>query len=150
MADEEVIHLLSLLYRLIAISLPFPLVKVPRLSLSTLVCQYWPTLRLRQGAAAYSSSKAAIIALTKELASELAPNIWVNAINPVLVHTPMLSELAPEGVDIEKLKEMMIESVPLKRIATPEDVAQAALYLASDDFVMLTGTCINFDGGRGI
>jgi 3-oxoacyl-[acyl-carrier protein] reductase len=107
-------------------------------------------VRPRQGSAAYSSSKAAVIALTKELALELAPNIRVNAVSPVLVDTPMLAGLAPEGADIKKVSEMMIESVPLKRIATSEDVARAALFLASDDSLMLTGTCINLDGGRGI
>jgi 3-oxoacyl-[acyl-carrier protein] reductase len=89
--------------------------------------------------------------LTKVLALEGAPhNIRVNAINPVLGDTPMLPGLLPEGVDIEKAKKALIDTIPLGRIVKPEDVAYAALYLASDESSMLTGSSIDVDGGRGI
>jgi len=108
-------------------------------------------LRPRPGGSAYATSKAAAILLTKELALEGAPNnIRVNAINPVAADTPMLPGLLPEGVDMNEAKKALVKTVPLGRLAKPEDVAYAALYLASDESSMLTGTCINVDGGRGI
>lgn len=108
-------------------------------------------LRPRPGSAAYASSKAAVINLTRILALEGAPHkIRVNAINPVAADTPMLPGLLPEGVDINEAKKALIDTVPLGRLAKPEDVAYAALYLASDESAMLTGTSIDVDGGRGI
>lgn len=108
-------------------------------------------LRPRPGHAAYATSKAAAIMLTKELALEGAPNnIRVNAINPVASDTPMFPGLLPEGADLNEAKKALISSIPLGRLLKPEDVAYAALYLASDESSMLTGTCINVDGGRGI
>jgi len=108
-------------------------------------------IRPRKGSSAYSSSKAAAIHLTKALALELASeSIRVNAINPVAVDTPMALQLIPEGVDVREAKKALIDTIPLRRMATPKDIACAALYLASDESAMLTGTCINVDGGRGI
>jgi len=95
--------------------------------------------------AAYMSSKGAANALTKALAIELAPyNIRVNCVNPILTDTPMLKLLSEEA------KKAFISIVPLGRIAKPEDVAHAALYLASEESAMLTGSSINVDGGFGI
>jgi 3-oxoacyl-[acyl-carrier protein] reductase len=95
--------------------------------------------------AAYMSSKGAANALTKASAIELAPyNIRVNCVNPILTDTPMLKLLSEEA------KEAFISIVPLGRIAKPEDVAYAALYLASEESAMLTGSSINVDGGFGI
>jgi 3-oxoacyl-[acyl-carrier protein] reductase len=51
---------------------------------------------------------------------------------------------------LEKAKKELIETIPMGRLITVEDVAYAALFLASDESAMLTGTCINVDGGRGI
>jgi len=108
-------------------------------------------LRPRPGNTAYATSKAAAIHLTKTLAAELASsNIRVNAINPVAGDTPMLPELLEEGVDMNKAKEGLIAGIPLGRLCKPEDVAYAAVYLASDESSLLTGSCINVDGGRGI
>lgn len=108
-------------------------------------------LRPRPGSSAYASSKAAVINLTRILALEGAPNkIRVNAINPVAADTPMLPGLLAEGVDMNEAKKALIDTVPLGRLAKPEDVAYAALYLASDESAMLTGTSIDVDGGRGI
>ncbi len=93
----------------------------------------------------YASSKGAVITLTKALALELAPhNIRVNCITPTMTETPMT-----EGFS-EKWKKVIMSNIPIGRIAKPEDVAYAALYLASDESLMLTGTSINVDGGRGI
>jgi len=108
-------------------------------------------IRPRPGSAAYATSKAAALMLTKVLALEGAPNhIRVNAINPVAADTPMLPGLLPEGVDQDKAKKALIDSIPLGRLVKPEDVAYAALYLASGESSMLTGSSIDVDGGRGV
>ena len=93
----------------------------------------------------YSSSKGAVIALTRTLALELAPyTIRVNCINPALTETPMIKVIP------EERKQALVNSIPLGRIVKPEDIAHAALYLASDESSMLTGSSLNVDGGRGI
>jgi 3-oxoacyl-[acyl-carrier protein] reductase len=108
-------------------------------------------VRPRKDSAAYGTTKGAVIVLTKELAVEGAPShIRVNAINPVLADTPMLPGLLPDGVDLDIAKKAMIETIPLGRIATVEDVAYAALFLASDESSLVTGSAIYVDGGRGI
>lgn len=107
-------------------------------------------VRPRPGNLAYASSKAAVIHLTKALALDLASSkIRVNCINPVAADTPMLEQFFPEGANVQEARESTEGTIPLGRLATPEDVAYAALYLASDESAMLTGTCINVDGGRG-
>jgi 3-oxoacyl-[acyl-carrier protein] reductase len=108
-------------------------------------------VRPRPGNVAYASSKAAAIHLTKALALDLAQyKIRVNCINPVAADTPMLEHFFPEGANVDQAKKSVKENIPLGRLATPEDVAYAALYLASDESTMLTGACIDVDGGRGI
>jgi 3-oxoacyl-[acyl-carrier protein] reductase len=103
-------------------------------------------VRPRPNTCAYSSSKGAVITLTKALALELAPsNIRVNCINPVGTVTPLLQE----STDEESMK-VMVSTIPLGRLAKPEEIAYAALYLASDESSMVTGTSIDIDGGRGI
>lgn len=103
-------------------------------------------VRPRSGASAYAASKGAANILAKALALELAPdNIRVNVINPVVTETPMLHS----GQNAGKY-DMLKSSVPLNRIAAAEDIAYAALYLASDEADMITGAAINVDGGRGI
>ena len=108
-------------------------------------------VRPRPGSLAYATSKAAVIHLTKALALELAPNhIRVNCISPVATDTPMLPKFIPEGVDIDGSKKSASDGIPLGRIAMPEDIAYAALYLASDEASWVTGVCLNVDGGYGI
>jgi len=108
-------------------------------------------IRPRKGQSAYASSKAAVIGLTKALALELAPHrIRANCICPAAVDTPLAPQMVPKGISVEEFNEAIIQTMPLGRIATPEDVGYAALYLASDESAMLTGSCINVDGGRGI
>jgi 3-oxoacyl-[acyl-carrier protein] reductase len=108
-------------------------------------------VRPRPGNIVYASSKAAVIHLTKALALDLAPyKIRVNCINPVAADTPMLNLFFPAGVNVDQARKATVDSIPLGRLTMPEDVAYAALYLASDESAMLTGACINVDGGRGI
>jgi 3-oxoacyl-[acyl-carrier protein] reductase len=107
--------------------------------------------RPRPGVQCYSASKGAVVALTKSLALELAPfGIRVVAIAPVATDTPMLPTfMGKERVDDEG-RARYVATIPLGRLNTPEDIARAALFLASDDAAMMTGTCVEVDGGRCI
>ncbi|MDP3011128.1 MAG: 3-oxoacyl-[acyl-carrier-protein] reductase [Candidatus Hydromicrobium sp.] len=97
------------------------------------------------GQSNYSSSKAGIIGLTKTLARELAGrNILVNAIAPGYIDTEMTKKLS------DKIKEKLMEQIPIGRLGSVDDVAKTALFLASDDSNYITGTVINLDGGMGI
>ena len=90
----------------------------------------------------YSAAKAALIGMTKALAKEVGPSgITVNAIAPGLIDTDMNSSLTDED------KGEIIDSTPLMRIGTPQDVANAALFLAGDGASFITGDVINVSGG---
>ena len=107
-------------------------------------------VRPLRGTNCYASSKAAVIHLSKAVALEVTQdNIRVNYINPGAVDTPMLPKFRPEGMDLNEFYAGAKASMPLGRIARPEDVAYAALYLASDEASLLTGTGIDVNGGRG-
>jgi 3-oxoacyl-[acyl-carrier protein] reductase len=107
-------------------------------------------IRPRPGLSAYAASKGAVIALTKALALELASfKIRVVSINPVATDTPMLPEFFGTADPVEARKRFTA-SVPLGRLNRPEDIAHAALYLASDEAYMVTGTAFEIDGGRDI
>ncbi len=92
----------------------------------------------------YSASKAAVIALTKSLAKELAGkgNITVNAISPAVIRTAILEGLAPSTV------EYMLSKIPLGRTGTIEEVAALIHYLASPEASFTTGQCYDISGGR--
>jgi 3-oxoacyl-[acyl-carrier protein] reductase len=110
-------------------------------------------IRARPGLNAYCASKGAAIMLTKALAIELAPyKIRVNAINPGPADTPMIGKfLVGDEAQIEEgMKKIFQDSVPLGTLIQPEDIAQGALYLASDLSKIVTGEVLNIDGGRGI
>jgi 3-oxoacyl-[acyl-carrier protein] reductase len=107
-------------------------------------------IRPRPNMSAYAASKGAVIALTKALALELAPfKIRVVSINPVATETPMLTSFFG-AADPEEARARFLATVPLGRLNKPEDIANAALYLASDDAYMVTGTAFEIDGGRDI
>ena len=92
----------------------------------------------------YSVSKAAVIAMTKQLAQELGhANIRVNALAPGLIKTKFSSALWSN----EDINNKILGSTPLGRIGTTDEVAAAALYLASDEAAFTTGTVITMDGG---
>jgi 3-oxoacyl-[acyl-carrier protein] reductase len=105
-------------------------------------------LRPRPGLSAYNATKGAVHILTKSLAVELAPDrIRVCAIAPVATDTPLLpSFLGPAAGQREKF----VATVPLGRLAQPQDIANAALYLASIDAEFVTGNIVEVDGGRTI
>jgi 3-oxoacyl-[acyl-carrier protein] reductase len=107
-------------------------------------------LRPRPGLSAYVASKAGVVGLVKALALELAPyKVRVNAICPGPADTPMLSKFA-FGANDEEATARFVASVPLGRLTTPEDIAGAALYLASGAASNITGIAFEVDGGRGI
>jgi 3-oxoacyl-[acyl-carrier protein] reductase len=105
-------------------------------------------LRPRPGLSAYNATKGAVHILTKSLAVELAPDrIRVCAIAPVATDTPLLpSFLGPAPGQREKF----IATVPLGRLAQAQDIANAALFLASSDAEFVTGNIVEVDGGRTI
>lgn len=106
-------------------------------------------VRPRPGLAWYNGSKGAAITLTKAMAVELAPEkIRVCALNPVAGETGMLHLFM--GEDTPEKREQFKSSVPLGRLSTPRDIANAALYLASDEAEFITGVCMEVDGGRCI
>ncbi len=105
-------------------------------------------LRPRPGAAWYNASKAAACSLTISMASELGEkNIRVNALCPVAAETPLFEEVVGGQITDED-RQRFISGIPLGRLATPADVAGAAVYLASDDAQFLTGVLLPIDGGR--
>ncbi len=112
-------------------------------------------VRPRPGLSAYSTAKAAAMMLTRALAIELAPfKIRANCINPGPAETPMLAKfMSDQALPKEKYEEgkkRFLDTVPLGRFIRVEDIAHAALYLASDEASLVTGVCLDVDGGRGI
>jgi 3-oxoacyl-[acyl-carrier protein] reductase len=106
-------------------------------------------VRPRPGLVWYNSTKGAVITASKSLAIELAPDrIRVNCINPVAGDTPLLGTFM--GSDTPENRARFIASIPLGRLSTPRDIANAALYLASDEAEFITGICLEVDGGRCI
>jgi 3-oxoacyl-[acyl-carrier protein] reductase len=105
--------------------------------------------RPRPGSQTYAASKGAVLTLTMALALEAAPHgVRVVAIAPVATHTPMLPTfMNKKEVDEEGLSRY-VATVPLGRLNLPHDVARAAVFLASDDAAMITGSCLEVDGGR--
>ena len=106
-------------------------------------------LRPRGGLVWYCGSKGAAVTLTKAMAQELAADqIRVNALCPVAGDTPLLPSFM--GGDTPELRAKFLASIPLGRFSTPRDVANAALYLASDEGGFITGVALEVDGGRCI
>ena len=104
----------------------------------------------RPGLAPYNSTKGALLTLSRTLALELAAeNIRVNGICPVAGETAMLPDFLGDG-DPEEALARFRATVPIGRLSTPTDVANAALFLASDEAEFLTGVMLEVDGGRCI
>ncbi|HEY0834721.1 MAG TPA: SDR family oxidoreductase [Azospirillum sp.] len=106
-------------------------------------------VRPRPGLSWYNGSKGAAITLTKAMAVELAPDrIRVCALNPVAGETAMLHLFM--GEDTPEKRAQFKATIPLGRLSTPKDIANAALFLCSDEAEFLTGVCMEVDGGRCI
>lgn len=104
-------------------------------------------LRPRPGLAWYNGSKGAVHLISRSMAVELAPDkIRVCVIAPVAGDTPLLATFM--GEDTPERRAAFIATVPLGRFSTPGDVANAALFLASDEAGFLTGNVVEVDGGR--
>ena len=107
-------------------------------------------IRPRPGLTWYNSSKGAVNLMTRSLAVELAPSrIRVNGIVPVMGATGLLEQFM--GVpDTPENRERFIATIPMGRLSEPRDIANAALYLASDEADFITGVILEVDGGRTI
>jgi NAD(P)-dependent dehydrogenase (short-subunit alcohol dehydrogenase family) len=102
------------------------------------------------GAAAYASSKAAIRNHTKTVAlycCQNGYNIRCNSIHPAAILTPMWDPMLGEGSEREKMMALIVKDVPMQKMGDVEDVANAALFLASDESKYITGTELTIDGG---
>jgi 3-oxoacyl-[acyl-carrier protein] reductase len=105
-------------------------------------------LKARADLAGYQASKGAAVMLTRALARELAPHrIRVNSVCPLAATTQMLGQFLGNAGDVEGAAEAMAATVPLGRLAEAQDVANAALFLASDEASFITGVNLPVDGG---
>lgn len=97
----------------------------------------------------YNASKGWMNNATKGMAVELAPQgVRVNALNPVAGETPLLKSFM--GEDTPEMRAKFLSTIPLGRFSTPEDMGNAACFLCSDEASMITGVCMEVDGGRCI
>jgi 3-oxoacyl-[acyl-carrier protein] reductase len=106
-------------------------------------------VRPRPGLTVYNSSKGAVIIMSKSMAAEFGPDkIRVNCVNPVFSPDTGLSAEFAGGSLSDEAKKRFLTTIPLGRFSTPLDVANACLYLASDEAAMVSGVCIEVDGAR--
>jgi 3-oxoacyl-[acyl-carrier protein] reductase len=97
----------------------------------------------------YNASKGWVITATRANAVELAPfGIRVNALNPVAGETPLLKSFM--GEDTPEMRAKFLSTIPIGRFSQPEDLGNAACFLCSDEASMITGVCMEVDGGRCI
>ena len=107
-------------------------------------------IRPRPGLTWYNASKGAVNLMSRSMAVELAPDkIRVNCVAPVIGETGLLSEFMG-GQDTPEIRAKFIATIPLGRMSRPDDVANACLYLASDEASLVTGVVLEVDGGRTI
>ena len=107
-------------------------------------------VRPRPGLTWYNASKGAVVTMTRSMAVELAPDgIRVNALNPVAGETPLLAEFMGGSVTAE-MRDKFVATIPLGRLSQPADIANAAVFLCSEEASMITGVCLEVDGGRCI
>ncbi|TMG79716.1 MAG: SDR family oxidoreductase, partial [Betaproteobacteria bacterium] len=106
-------------------------------------------IRPRPGLTVYNSSKGAVITMSKSMAGEFGPDkIRVNCVNPVFSPETGLSADFAGGTLSDEAKKKFLATIPLGRFSTPLDVANACIYLASDESAMISGVCIEVDGAR--
>ncbi len=100
------------------------------------------------GSSVYAASKAAVRSLVRVAAAELAEaGVRVNAVSPGPVETPLYGKLGMSAEVVQGFAQALVAQIPLRRFGTPEEVAKAALFLASDDSSFMTGEEIVLDGG---
>jgi len=106
-------------------------------------------LRPRPGLTVYNSSKGAVILMSKSMAAEFGPDkVRVNCVNPVFSPDTALSAEFAGGAVTDEARKAFLATIPLGRFSTALDVANACLYLASDEAAMVSGSCIEVDGAR--
>ena len=106
-------------------------------------------VRPRPGLTVYNSSKGAVILMSKSMAAEFGPDkIRVNCVNPVFSPDTGLSAEFAGGALTDEAKKRFMATIPLGRFSTPLDIANACLYLASDEAAFISGVCIEVDGAR--
>ena len=108
-------------------------------------------VRPRPGLTVYNSSKGAVILLSKSMAAEFGPDkVRVNCVNPVFSPDTALSAEFAGGAITEETRKQFLATIPLGRFSTPLDIANACLYLASDEAALVSGVCIEVDGARSV
>jgi 3-oxoacyl-[acyl-carrier protein] reductase len=106
-------------------------------------------VRPRPGLTVYNSSKGAVILLSKSMAAEFGPDqVRVNCINPVFCPDTGLSTEFAGGPLTPELVGKFRATVPMGRLSTPQDIANAALFLASEEAAFVSGVCLEVDGAR--
>ncbi len=106
--------------------------------------------RPRPGLTPYNTSKAATIMLTRGLAEEFAPDIRINCVAPVASETRFFERAIGLDRMPDEMRAGVIDGIPMGRMSDPVDVANAVMFLASDEASFLTGVCLDVDGGRSI
>lgn len=100
--------------------------------------------------AAYTASKGGILALTRTMAKDYAPEIRVNSISPGAIETAMFDDYLARTENPDEDRERIRREIPMKRLGQPADIAAAALFLASDEAAWITGQNLIVDGGDSI
>jgi 3-oxoacyl-[acyl-carrier protein] reductase len=101
-----------------------------------------------RGFSAYAAAKGAVVAFMRGLALDYADQgIRANCVIPGATDTRLIQQYFESTPDPEETRRKLLDSIPMKRLATPEDVARAVLFLTSDDSSYVTGTCLAVDGG---
>jgi 3-oxoacyl-[acyl-carrier protein] reductase len=100
-----------------------------------------------EGYAAYGAAKAGLVALTKQLATEYGPTVRANVIAPGSIDTPRFRKVLDGIPNVDEFLTMLTSNMPLRRLGTADDIAAAALFLASDRSAYTSGAIIPVDGG---
>ena len=100
-----------------------------------------------EGYAAYGAAKAGLVALTKQVAAEYGPVVRANVIAPGSIDTPRFHKVLDNTPNAEQFLDMLMRNMPLKRLGTADDIARAALFLASPESAYTSGAVIPVDGG---
>ncbi|MGF1567108.1 MAG: SDR family NAD(P)-dependent oxidoreductase [Nodosilinea sp.] len=98
----------------------------------------------------FGAAKAAVINLTRAMAVELAPRVRVNCVCPDIVNTDSAQAFVAAAEDPEAYQIMQNAAIPLKRIANPQEVSEAILFLASQKSAYITGVALPIDGGKSL
>jgi NAD(P)-dependent dehydrogenase (short-subunit alcohol dehydrogenase family) len=104
----------------------------------------------QQNVAAYTTSKTALLGLTRSIAVDYAPSIRCVAVCPGTVDTPMLRDAIALSPDPDAVYQECVDMHPLKRVGTPEEIAELVLFLCGDNAGFITGQYIRIDGGLGL